>query len=83
MRIFDAGKTKTGRTIYGQQMSEGEYALGTEEYCGACVFCGEVTEGDCGPDARQYSCDYCNEPGVYGLEALLMRGLVRLDGGDS
>ena len=80
MESYVAGVTKAGRTIYGQVMTEGEYRQCSEDYCGACVFCGEVTEGDCEPDARRYPCESCEEPGVYGLEELLIRGFVQLEG---
>ena len=30
------------------------------------------------PDARQYECDLCGERKVYGIEELLMMGLVKL-----
>jgi Zn finger protein HypA/HybF involved in hydrogenase expression len=42
---------------------------------GWCVGCGTEAEG-VEPDARQYTCEKCHAPKVYGLEELMMRGLV-------
>jgi hypothetical protein len=38
---------------------------------GICICCGVDTEG-VEPDARQYECEACGEPGVYGAEELLL-----------
>jgi hypothetical protein len=43
---------------------------------GFCVCCGATTT-DAEPDARGYECEACGERGVYGIEELLMRGLVQ------
>lgn len=39
---------------------------------GFCIACGEEVEG-VEPDARQYDCEHCGQPKVYGAEELLMR----------
>ena len=44
---------------------------------GFCLACGEEADG-CEPDARQYECEACGERKVYGIEELLMMGLVKL-----
>jgi hypothetical protein len=44
---------------------------------GFCLACGEEADG-CEPDARQYECESCGERKVYGIEELLMMGLVKL-----
>lgn len=36
---------------------------------GFCVVCGADADG-IEPDARKYTCEECNEPGVYGAEEL-------------
>lgn len=46
------------------------------EMLGFCVSCGEYREG-CEPDARRYKCEVCGERAVYGLEELLIMGLVK------
>ena len=38
---------------------------------GLCIACGADAEG-VEPDAREYQCEACGEPGVYGAEELLM-----------
>ena len=38
---------------------------------GFCIRCGAEAEG-VEPDARKYECESCGEPGVYGVEELLL-----------
>jgi hypothetical protein len=38
---------------------------------GICICCGADAEG-VEPDAREYECEVCGEPGVYGAEELLL-----------
>ena len=38
---------------------------------GFCVRCGADAEG-VEPDARNYTCEACGQPGVYGAEELLV-----------
>jgi len=38
---------------------------------GFCLICGAEAEG-CEPDARDYVCESCGAPAVYGAEELLM-----------
>ncbi len=45
---------------------------------GVCIHCGEMTDG-VEPDAQEYECEYCGERKVYGLEELLMMGLIDLN----
>ena len=42
---------------------------------GGCTACGEVNDG-CEPDARDYECEFCGERAVYGMEELMVMGLV-------
>jgi len=42
---------------------------------GFCVQCGE-SQGGCEPDAREYECENCGKPLVYGAEELILMGLV-------
>ncbi len=48
---------------------------------GACLACGEQAYG-VEPDAREYECDSCGEKKVYGLEEILMMGLIDLEDDD-
>lgn len=43
---------------------------------GYCVGCGAMRE-ECEPDAREYQCDECKQPLVYGAEELMLMGRVR------
>lgn len=38
---------------------------------GICIACGNEQEG-CEPDARNYECEACGEPQVFGAEELLL-----------
>ena len=42
---------------------------------GICVVCGADADG-VEPDAREYICEVCDSPGVYGAEELLMMGVA-------
>ena len=57
------------------QMSEAEYRDGDNNSEGRCLACGDEAYG-VEPDARQYECESCGEPKVYGLAELLMMGLL-------
>jgi hypothetical protein len=48
---------------------------------GFCVACGAEVLG-VEPDARQYACEGCGEETVYGVEELLVMGLVRIVGAE-
>lgn len=41
---------------------------------GICIACGNE-QGGCEPDAREYVCEACGEPAVYGAEELLLEFL--------
>jgi hypothetical protein len=61
------------------RMSEAHYREESNEDAGRCLACGAEAYG-VEPDAREYECEVCGEPKVYGLEELLMMGRVRLTG---
>jgi predicted RNA-binding Zn-ribbon protein involved in translation (DUF1610 family) len=42
---------------------------------GFCTSCGAEVYG-IEPDAREYSCEVCGKPTVYGAEELILMGLV-------
>jgi hypothetical protein len=44
---------------------------------GFCINCGAEQDG-CEPDAREYKCDSCDHHTVYGVEELMVMGLVDL-----
>lgn len=49
---------------------------------GGCIGCGAIQYGGCEPDAREYECEECGKPKVYGLEELVIMGLVDLSDDD-
>ena len=75
MQSIISGKTKKGNDYFRFEMSENEFSSLNNDNEGLCIFCGESTSG-VEPDARKYSCENCEKPGVYGLEELLLMGLV-------
>ena len=42
---------------------------------GYCLVCGEQ-RGGCEPDAREYYCEVCETPTVYGAQELLLMGRI-------
>jgi len=57
------------------EMSEEEYAAGSEDGGGICLKCGEHCSG-VEPDARGYPCEACGERAVHGLEEALLMGAI-------
>jgi len=48
-----------------------ESAMTSLENPGFCIACGDDAYG-CEPDAREYICESCGAPAVYGAEELMM-----------
>lgn len=48
-------------------------AIEEDDLRGFCLSCGEEAY-NVEPDAREYLCEVCNEPQVYGAEELLIMG---------
>ena len=63
------------------QMSEAEFRDGDNNCEGRCLACGAEADG-VEPDARQYECECCGEPKVYGLAELLIMGLIEFTEGE-
>lgn len=57
------------------QITEAQYADLNENYGGFCIACHDETYG-VEPDAQQYQCESCGARAVYGVEELLIRGLI-------
>lgn len=51
-----------------------ERRLSTLDNPGFCLACGFEHDG-CEPDAREYECEACGEPQVFGCEELMMEVL--------
>ena len=52
-------------------MAAVEDAMTSLENPGFCTACGQDAYG-CEPDAREYVCEFCEAPAVYGAEELMM-----------
>ena len=48
-------------------------AIEEDDCLGFCLACGEMAYG-VEPDAREYTCESCGAPRVYGAEELLIMG---------
>ena len=59
-------------------ITESQYAEMAENYGGYCTSCGEEAYG-VEPDACKCVCESCGQPAVYGVEELLIMGLVDFD----
>jgi|GEM_PF-1090631 len=61
------------------QITAEEYEELRESYGGYCIACRDEAYG-VEPDARGYECDSCGKLAVYGIEELLIRGVVEFSG---
>lgn len=76
-------RTKAGTTRFRPVVEEAELRSNLfNDSLGFCLDCGMETDG-VEPDARRYHCDNCGMMGVYGLEGLLMMGLVKIREGSA
>lgn len=57
------------------QMTQEEYSYAAEDSLGVCIACGEEQYGY-EPDARGAYCEVCGEDEVYGMEELLLMGMI-------
>ena len=57
------------------KITEATFRSLTGEHAGLCVKCMTVSYG-VEPDARRYECECCEMKGVYGLEELMLMGLI-------
>lgn len=46
---------------------------------GGCTNCGAIIIGGVEPDARKYECEECGERAVYGLEELVIMGMIDIE----
>lgn len=59
--------------------TEEDFRTLSEDGIGFCTKCREEA-GYCEPDARGYECEYCGCDAVYGMEELLLMGLIEFEG---
>jgi hypothetical protein len=71
--------TKTGLKQFKPQLTERaiEKAMFDHNGEGMCLACGEEPDY-ADPDTRKATCEFCGKPKVYGLQELLMMGLVSI-----
>jgi hypothetical protein len=74
--------TRDGRKQFKPQVGERAYRKAAENGGGFCLACGKAAKGYCEPDARKYRCQFttCSADKVYGLEELLLMGLLTIGG---
>ena len=65
-------KAKSGAHLFRPEIDSEDEMDGTT---GFCLACGSEA-GGVEPDARQYTCEACGAAKVYGLEELLLMGLL-------
>jgi hypothetical protein len=68
--------TRKGVQQFRPVITESEYAEASEDNQGFCLRCGEEAFG-VEPDARRYVCKSCGAEKVYGLQELLLMGLLK------
>ena len=61
-------------------MTEVEYREADDDHEGRCVACGAVATS-VEPDARGYPCEECGATGVFGLQELVLMGVVDITRG--
>lgn len=57
------------------KMTPEHYEELTEDYIGICLHCGHE-QSQCEPDARNYTCEECDLPQVFGTEQLMLEGKI-------
>ena len=76
----EAYRSKSGRRLFRPIVSEQaleKLMVADDEHRGFCLACGQTAYG-VEPDARRYPCDHCEEPKVYGIEELLLMGILQV-----
>ena len=56
-------------------MEAAEREMTTLDNPGFCLICGAEAEG-CEPDAREYTCESCGAPHVYGAQEIMLLDLA-------
>ena len=69
-----AYKAKSGKTQFMPTIKHAKELIADSQ--GFCLACGESQPG-VKPDAERYECESCGENKVFGIEILVLRGLVK------
>ena len=68
---------KSGKSQFKPACTERSYIAACDRCEGFCLACG-ATASPVEPDARKYKCEDCGAEKVYGLEELLIMGLLQV-----
>jgi hypothetical protein len=60
------------------KMTEKDFHEYDDNQMGMCIKCGEMSDGDCEPDARRYPCGACKKNAVYGMQEMMLMGWIEL-----
>lgn len=69
---------ETGTRVPKISVTDTEAWMHDDQMDGFCLACGEIAEGACEPDAREYTCNYCEAKKVYGFAELVLVGKVNI-----
>ena len=69
-------KAKNGAIQYRPTAMHADRLMTLSDYPGFCLACGSDHD-NVEPDARKYHCTDCGAHNVYGIEELVLMGLVR------
>ena len=67
--------TKNGTLYHRFSMPEQEFLELTDNLSGLCIYCATLADM-ADPDTRAAHCPDCGKSGVFGIEELLLRGLI-------
>jgi len=73
--VSDKGNKYTIPIVTADEMHDIMFGMGGR---GWCLTCGEEVDG-VEPDARRYHCECCDKRTVYGMEELLIMGLLIIE----
>jgi len=59
-------------------MTQEDYRCMSEDGTGFCIECEEAA-GYCEPDAWGCECEYCGAHAVYGMDELLLMGMIEFE----
>ena len=63
------------------EISQEQYQSMADDSGGFCIGCGAEASG-VEPDARNYKCEDCGQPSVFGIEELLIMGQIEFTDDD-
>jgi hypothetical protein len=73
--VSDKGNEYIVPVVSAEEMEQIMFGMDSP---GWCLTCGEEVDG-VEPDARRYHCECCDKRTVYGMEELLMMGLLIIE----